>query len=73
MDILNLFWIWLSIKNYSNIDLIIGNVATAEELQALIDSGADAVKIGIGSGSSLHNKNDSWSWCSAIIIDFKLL
>ena len=39
-------------KNYSNIDLIIGNVATAEGVQALIDSGADAVKIGIGSGSS---------------------
>ncbi len=39
-------------KNYSNVDLIIGNVATAEGVQALIDSGADAVKIGIGSGSS---------------------
>ena len=39
-------------KRFSNIDLIVGNVATAEGVETLIDSGADAVKIGIGSGSS---------------------
>ena len=39
-------------KRFSNIDLIVGNVATGEGVETLIDSGADAVKIGIGSGSS---------------------
>ena len=42
-----------NIKNkFSNIDLIVGNVATPQAVEALIDCGADAVKIGIGSGSS---------------------
>ena len=39
-------------KSFSNIDLIVGNVATSEGVEALIDCGVDAVKIGIGSGSS---------------------
>lgn len=33
------------------VDLIVGNVATQEGAQALIDAGADAVKVGIGPGS----------------------
>lgn len=37
------------LSNYTQI--IAGNVATAEGAQALIDAGADAVKIGIGPGS----------------------
>ncbi|MCH7859963.1 MAG: IMP dehydrogenase [Candidatus Marinimicrobia bacterium] len=39
-------------KRLSGVELIAGNVATAEGVQALIDAGADAVKIGIGAGSS---------------------
>ena len=39
-------------KIYSNINLIVGNVATGEGTKALIDSGADIVKVGIGAGSS---------------------
>nr|WP_298225362.1 IMP dehydrogenase [Acidocella sp.] len=40
------------IKQASNdIQIIAGNVATPEGAQALIDAGADAVKIGIGPGS----------------------
>ncbi|MCB1451009.1 MAG: IMP dehydrogenase [Nitratireductor sp.] len=40
------------IKTLSNsVRIIAGNVATAEGTQALIDSGADAVKVGIGPGS----------------------
>ena len=40
------------IKKLSNkVQIIGGNVATAEGVQALIDAGADAVKIGIGPGS----------------------
>lgn len=38
-------------KAYPNIPLIAGNVATAEGTKALIDAGADAVKVGIGPGS----------------------
>ena len=36
---------------YPSISLIAGNVATAEGTKALIDAGADAVKVGIGPGS----------------------
>ncbi len=36
---------------YSHVEVIAGNVATAEATLALIDAGADAVKIGIGPGS----------------------
>lgn len=38
-------------KKYSEVQIIAGNVATAEGTQALIDAGVDAVKIGIGPGS----------------------
>ena len=36
---------------HPDVDLIAGNVATAEAVRALIDVGVDAVKVGIGSGS----------------------
>jgi IMP dehydrogenase len=38
-------------REHPHIDLIAGNVATAEGTEALIDAGADAVKVGIGPGS----------------------
>ena len=40
------------LKSKLNIDIIAGNVATGAGTQALIDVGVDAVKVGIGSGSS---------------------
>ncbi len=36
---------------YPDLDLIAGNVATGEAVQALIEAGASAVKVGIGPGS----------------------
>jgi len=36
---------------FTNIDVIVGNIATGEAAQILIDAGADAVKVGIGPGS----------------------
>ncbi|HEX6465498.1 MAG TPA: IMP dehydrogenase, partial [Vicinamibacterales bacterium] len=38
-------------REYPKVDLIAGNVATAEATEALIDLGVDAVKVGIGAGS----------------------
>jgi len=40
------------LKSKLNIDIIAGNVATGAGTQALIDVGVDAVKVGIGAGSS---------------------
>lgn len=39
------------IKDKWDIDVIVGNIATAEGAKALIDAGADAIKVGIGPGS----------------------
>lgn len=38
-------------KAYPNLQLIAGNIATAGAAEALIDAGADCVKVGIGPGS----------------------
>ena len=38
-------------KAFPNVQLVAGNVATAEATKALIDAGADCVKVGIGPGS----------------------
>lgn len=38
-------------NNYSQVDVIAGNIATKDGALALIDSGVDAIKIGIGAGS----------------------
>ena len=41
---------WIK-KNFPNIDVVGGNIATGEAARALIDAGADGVKVGIGPGS----------------------
>ena len=38
-------------KNYAKAQIIAGNIATASAAKALIDAGADALKVGIGPGS----------------------
>ncbi len=38
-------------KSYPDLDVVVGNVATAEAAKYLADAGADAVKVGIGPGS----------------------
>jgi len=38
-------------REFAGVDLVAGNVATAEATEALIDLGVDAVKVGIGAGS----------------------
>ena len=38
-------------KKYPDLELIAGNVATAEGTRSLIEAGVDAVKIGVGPGS----------------------
>lgn len=38
-------------RQFPNVQVIGGNIATAEAAKALVDAGADAVKVGIGPGS----------------------
>jgi IMP dehydrogenase len=38
-------------SRYTNIDIVVGNIATGEAAKMLVNAGADAVKVGIGPGS----------------------
>lgn len=38
-------------KVHPNLDVVVGNIATAEAARYLVEAGADAVKVGIGPGS----------------------
>ncbi len=41
-----------NVKNaYPNVDVVVGNIATAEAAKYLLDAGADGIKVGIGPGS----------------------
>jgi IMP dehydrogenase len=38
-------------SKYSDLDVVVGNIATAEAAKYLVDAGADGLKVGIGPGS----------------------
>ena len=38
-------------RRFPQIDIVVGNIATGEAAKALVEAGADAVKVGIGPGS----------------------
>lgn len=38
-------------KAFPDVDTIVGNIATAEAAKALVEAGADAIKVGVGPGS----------------------
>lgn len=38
-------------KNFPEVDIVVGNVATGEAARMLVEAGADGVKVGIGPGS----------------------
>ena len=38
-------------KRFTTVDIVVGNIATADAARALVEAGADAVKVGIGPGS----------------------
>lgn len=38
-------------SEFKEIDVVVGNIATAEAAKALVEAGADAIKVGIGPGS----------------------
>ncbi len=38
-------------EKYPNLDVVVGNIATAEAAEYLINAGADGIKVGIGPGS----------------------
>ena len=41
----------VSKKKFTDLNLIVGNIATGEAAKALADAGADAIKVGVGPGS----------------------
>jgi IMP dehydrogenase len=38
-------------KNFTGVDIVVGNVATGEAAKTLVEAGADSIKVGIGPGS----------------------
>ena len=42
-------------KSFPKLDVVVGNIATAEAAKYLVENGADAVKVGIGPGINLYH------------------
>lgn len=58
---------------YPDLQIIAGNVATAEGTEALIKAGADCVKIGIGPGSICTTRVVAGYWCTTDDSDHECL
>ena len=52
-------------RRFPDVQVIAGNVATAEGTRFLIDRGADGVKVGIGPGRRLHDAHHHQLWRAA--------
>ena len=55
---------WIK-NNFPKTDVIGGNIATADGAFAMVDHGADGVKVGIGPGFYMYYKNCCWCRCSS--------
>ena len=54
-------------EHYPDIEILAGNVATAEAVRDLVEAGADCVKVGIGPGVHLYNPRDRRHRRSAVV------
>ena len=54
-------------KIIKNIPVCVGNVATGEAAKKLYNSGADIIKVGIGTWLNMYYKNGSRYWCASDI------
>ena len=52
-----------TIKNAVSIEVIAGNIATGEAAQALVEAGADGVKLGVGPARSARRASSPASAC----------
>ena len=50
---------------FPDVDIVVGNIATGEAAKALVEAGADAVKVGIGPGSICTTR--CWCRCSTAL------
>ncbi len=58
-------------KKFSGIDIIVGNIATAEAALDLVKAGADGVKVGIGPGFHLYHPCHCRSRCPPTVGDLQ--
>ena len=60
-------------RRFPEVDLVAGNIATAEATRDLISAGVDAVKAGIGPRLDLHNARGKRCRCAADYCDIGML
>ena len=55
-------------KRFPELEVVVGNIATAEAAKYLVEAGADAVKVGIGPGSICTTRR---SWIPPVLCSFR--